>query len=184
LSPKCNSVQRTGILAQKPHSPGGGVSRFQESLSIQDRLLDSLRRCSQDLPDRRPARNTTDAMADFALGAFAPSFMQSASFLAHQRHLETGQGRSNCKALFGMRKIPGDSQIRAKLDAVESAMFHRMFADIMAELEQSGGLDAMRCLDGQVLIALDGTEFHCSEKIHCANCAALTLSTDWRMSCS
>jgi hypothetical protein len=148
-----------------------GVSRFQESVSIQDRLLDSLRRCCQVLPDRREGRNTTYAMADFALGAFAPFFMQSASFLAHQRHLETGQGRSNCKTLFGMRKIPGDSQIRAKLDAVEPAMFHPMFADILAELEQSGGLDAMRCLDGQILIALDGTEFHCSDKIHCANCS-------------
>jgi hypothetical protein len=44
--------------------------------------------------------------------------MQSPSFLAHQRHLETGQGRSNCETLFAMRKIPGDSQIGAKLDAV------------------------------------------------------------------
>ena len=52
-------------------------------------------------------------MADFAFGAFASFFMQSPSFLAHQRHLETGQGRSNCETLFGMRKIPGDGQIRA-----------------------------------------------------------------------
>jgi hypothetical protein len=110
-------------------------------------------------------------MADFALAAFAPFFMQSPSFLAHQRHLETGQGRSNCQILFGMRKIPGDSQIRAKLDAVKPALFHPMFSDIVAELEQSGGLDAMRCLGGRVLIALDGTEFHCSDKIHCPQCS-------------
>jgi hypothetical protein len=62
-------------------------------------------------------------MADFGLAAFAPFFMQSPSFLAHQRHLETGRGRSNCQTLFGMRKIPGDSQIRAKLDPIEPAMF-------------------------------------------------------------
>ena len=110
-------------------------------------------------------------MADFALAAFAPFFMQSPSFLAHQRHLETGQGRSNCQTLFGMRKIPGDSQIRAKLDAIEPAMFHPMFADLVAELGRCGGLDAMRCLDGRVPIALDGTEFHCSDKIHCPNCS-------------
>jgi hypothetical protein len=70
-----------------------------------------------------------------------------------------------------MRKISGDSQIRAKLDAIEPAMFHPMFADLVAELDQCGGLDAMRCLDGHVLIALDGTEFHCSDKIHCPNCS-------------
>jgi hypothetical protein len=53
-------------------------------------------------------------MVDFALAGFAPFFMQSPSFLAHQRHLETGQGRSNCQTLFGLRKIPGDGQIRTK----------------------------------------------------------------------
>ena len=148
-----------------------GVPRFDAPVSIQDRLLDSLRRCCKALPDQRQGRNTTYTMADFALGAFASFFMQSPSFLAHQRHLETGQGRSNCQTLFGMHKIPGDSQIRAKLDAVEPASFHPMFADIVAELEQSGGLDAMRCLDGRVLIALDGSEFHCSNKIHCPQCS-------------
>ena len=140
-------------------------------MPVLDRLLDSLRRCCRSLPDQRRGPNTTYAMADFALAGFAPFFMQSPSFLAHQRHLETGQGRSNCQTLFGMRKIPGDSQIRAKLDAIEPAMFHPMFADLVAELDQCGGLDAMRCLDGHVLIALDGTEFHCSDKIHCPNCS-------------
>lgn len=110
-------------------------------------------------------------MADFAVAAFAPFFMQCPSFLAHQRHLETGQGRSNCETLFGIRKIPGDGQIRAKLDPVEPAVFHPMFGDILAELEQSGGLAQMRCLDGALLIALDGTEYHCSDKIHCPNCS-------------
>jgi hypothetical protein len=32
-----------------------------------------------------------------------------------------------------------------------------MFADIVAEFQQSGGFDTMRCLDGHVPIALDGT---------------------------
>ena len=112
-------------------------------MPIQDRLFDSLRRCCRALPDQRRGRNATYDMADFALAGFAPFFMQSPSFLAHQRHLETGQGRSNCQTLLGMLKIPGDSQIRAKLDAVEPAMFHPMFADFVAELDQFGGLEAI-----------------------------------------
>jgi hypothetical protein len=156
------------ILIRSPTEPGNWAGPW---VPILDRLLDSLRRCCRSLPDQRRGQNTTYHMADFALAAFAPFFMQCPSFLAHQRHLETGQGRSNCQTLFGIRKIPGDSQIRAKLDAIEPAMFHPMFADIVAELDQCGGLDAMRCLDGRVLIALDGTEFHCSDKIHCPNCS-------------
>lgn len=96
-------------------------------MPLQDRPLDSLRRCCRSLPDQRRGLNATYDMADFA-----PFFMLSPSFLAHQRHLETGQGRSNCQTLFGMRKIPGDSEIRARLDAVEPAMFHPIFADLMA----------------------------------------------------
>jgi hypothetical protein len=70
-----------------------------------------------------------------------------------------------------MREIPGDSQIRAKLDTVEPAMFHPMFADLVAELDQCGSLDTLRCLDGHPLIALSGTEFHCSDIIHYPNCS-------------
>ncbi len=109
-------------------------------------------------------------MADFALAAFALFCMQSPLFLAHQRHLETGQDRSNCQTLFGMRKSPGDSQIHAKLDAIEPERFHPMFADLVAGLDQCGGLDALRCLNEHVSIALDGTEFHCSDTIHCPHC--------------
>src|SRR5450432_1168760 len=98
--------------------PSGFERGFDGCVSLQDRLLDSLRRCCRSLPDQRRGLNATYDMADFALAGFAPFFMQSPSFLAHQRHLETGHGRSNCQTLFGMRKIPGDSQIRAKLDAI------------------------------------------------------------------
>jgi hypothetical protein len=138
---------------------------------ILDRLLAALRRYGQTLPDGRRGKNSTYSMADFALAAFAPFFMQSPSFLAHQRHLGTGQGRSNCQTLFAMAKIPCDNQTRAMLDPVEPTHFYPMFADVIAELEQSGGLDAMRCLDRQVLIALDGTEYHCSQQIRCSNCS-------------
>jgi len=62
-------------------------------VQIQDRLIAALRRCCQALPDPRRGKNTTYATADFALAAFAPFFMQSPSFLAHQRHLETSNGR-------------------------------------------------------------------------------------------
>ena len=143
-------------------------------MALLERFLSALRRYSQTLPDGRRGKNTSYAMADFALAAFAPFFMQSPSFLAHQRYLETSQGRSNCQTLFGIGKIPGDSQVRAMLDPVDPAHFFPMFGDILAELEASGGLETLRCLDGRVLIALDGTEYHCSQDIHCPNCSHRT----------
>ena len=140
-------------------------------MSMTDRFIAALRRYGQTLPDRRTGQNTSFDMADFTMAAFAPFFMQSPSFLAHQRHLQTARGRSNCQSLFGMTKIPGDSQVRARLDPVEPTHFYPMFDDIMSAFTQSGGTEAMRCLDGHLLIALDGTEYHCSDKVHCPNCS-------------
>ena len=39
----------------------------------------------------------------------------------------------------------------------------------MAAFQQSGGLEAMRCVSGQLLIALDGTEYRCAGEISCPN---------------
>jgi hypothetical protein len=100
-------------------------------------LLNSLRRCCEALPElRRPGPNTRYAMADFGLAAFSVFFMQSPSFLAHQRQLEQGQGRSNCQTLFGMAAIPCDNQIRAMLDPVDPALFFPVFTDVMGALER------------------------------------------------
>lgn len=136
-----------------------------------DRLLASLRRCCLALPDRRSGANTRYAMADFGLAAFSAFFMQSPSFLEHQRHLATQRGRSNCETLFGMTKIPGDSQIRAKLDPIEPSLFHPVFDDVLAELQRSGGIKAFRRLGEHVLIALDGTQYHSSHKVRCPRCS-------------
>ena len=73
-----------------PNSTSDSISEFKVRVQTQDRLLAALRRCCKAVPDRRHGKNTTYAMADFVLAAFAPFFLQSPSFLAHQRHLETG----------------------------------------------------------------------------------------------
>ena len=98
--------------------------------------------------------------------------MQSPSFLAHQRHFEAGHGRSNCTSLFGIAKIPCDNHIRDMLDQAAPALLHPVFAETVDQLRRiDGGLDRFRRLGGRVLIALDGTEYHCSRKIHCQHCS-------------
>jgi hypothetical protein len=122
-------------------------------------LIGSLReRCAR-LPDKRTGSNGRYAMADIGLAASSVFFIQSPSFLSHQRHLAQGRGRSNCESLFGMTAIPCDNHIRAMLNPVEPERFHPVFADALAELERSDGLRAFPRLVMHVLIALDGTEY-------------------------
>src|SRR5271167_1261162 len=137
-----------------------------------ERLLGSLRGCCGTFPDKRHGANGTYAMADIALAAFSVFFMQSPSFLAHQRRLEEGHGRSNCRNLFGMGKIPSDNRIRDMLDPASPELLNPVFFEITSQLCQAkGGLEAFRRLGDHVLIALDGTEYFCSKEIKCPNCS-------------
>jgi hypothetical protein len=104
-------------------------------MKVLERLIGSLRGCCQSLPDNRQGGDVRYTMADIGLSAFSLFFMQSPSFLAHQRRLEEGQGRSNGQTLFGLAKIPSDNHIRTMLDPASPDHFHPVFADMVAELE-------------------------------------------------
>ena len=133
-------------------------------------LLDSLRRCLEGFPDKRRGTNSTYRVVDFGMAAFSAFFMQSPSFLDFQRRLENEHARSNCQTLFDIPKIPTDNQIRDMLDPAEPELLHPVFAESIAILEGvKGGLDKFQRLGGHVLIALDGTEYFNSNKIHCHN---------------
>jgi hypothetical protein len=143
-------------------------------MEVLDSLIGAVRRCSAALPDKRRGTNGHYAMADIGMAAFALFFTQSPSFLAFQRRLEEGHGCSNCESLFGMSRIPTDNHIRAMLDPVAPDRLFPVFADVVAVLDRSGGLEAFRRLGSHVLIALDGTEYHRSTKVHCSHCSTRT----------
>src|ERR1700745_3688054 len=90
-------------------------------------LISGLKTVCAAFPDSRQGRARIIAMADFGLSAFAMFFMQSVSFLAFQRRLEIGDGRSNCQTLFGIQKIPSDNYIRKMLDLADPALLQSSF---------------------------------------------------------
>jgi hypothetical protein len=112
-------------------------------------------------------------MADIGMAAFSTFFMQSPSFLAHQREFGkgVGRGRSNCETLFGMAAIPSDNHIRDMLDFVEPSSLYGLFDDTLAAVEQADALSSLRGLNGHVLIAFDGTQYFCSNKLSCPHCS-------------
>src|ERR1700752_5461511 len=134
-------------------------------------LLQSVRGCLDRFPDERRGDNVQYRLGDIGMAAFSAFFMQSPSFLAHQRRLEHGHGRSNCESLFGIAKIPSDNHIRDMLDPAEPDLLDPVFAETLAALERMpGGLASFRRLGDHVLIALDGTRYFCSKTIHYPDC--------------
>ncbi len=135
------------------------------------RHLDRLRACFAGLPDPRRGGNRRYAMADVGMAALSVFLMQSPSFLAHQRALAEPGRRSNAHTLFGLSRIPCDNQIRQLLDGAPTAHFDDAFHAIAGDLDARGELAPMRRLEGRTLVALDGTEFFRSRKIHCDRCS-------------
>src|SRR3954464_845451 len=84
-------------------------------MEMLETLLQGVRSACAAFPDKRRG-DVTYSMADIGLSAFSLFFLQSESFLAHQRALEEGRKTSNCQSLFGMTAIPTDNHIRAMLD--------------------------------------------------------------------
>jgi hypothetical protein len=87
-------------------------------------------------------------MADIGLSAFSLFFMGSPSFLAHQRTLAEGYGRSNCQTLFGMSAIPTDNYIRLMLDGVAPAAFDGLFMTAVATIAAADALAPFQRLGG------------------------------------
>jgi hypothetical protein len=55
-----------------------------------------------------------------------------------------------------MAQIPSDQQIRNLLDPVAPTEIHADYWWVIDELAAAGHLDSCRCLEGTLLIAMDG----------------------------
>jgi len=76
-------------------------------------------------PDmRKPNNNTQYQISDAIMAAFSVFFMQSRSFLEHQRMLQSKKGRNNASSLFQIEQIPCDQHIRNLLDPLSVEYFH------------------------------------------------------------
>jgi hypothetical protein len=133
-------------------------------------LVSGLRAVCAGFPDCRKGRGGNIAIADFGLSAFAMFFMQSASFLAFQRVLERGHGRSNCQTLFRIGDIPCDNYSRDMLDDANPALLRPCFERVEDLLASAPLQQSFARLGGRTLIAWDGTEYFCSQKLRCPHC--------------
>lgn len=154
-------LKPTAVPAPSLFSVAGVVSRIREAL------------CG--LPDhRKGGNNQSYVIGDAGLSAFSAFFMQSPSFLDYQRRMRKEHGRNNAGSLFGVHQIPSTQQICNLLDPISPDHLAPVFIDLVDALHRHGALEEHRGANGRVLVAFDGTEYHCSESIHCAQCSTRT----------
>lgn len=139
-------------------------------------MVDCLKHSLSGFCDMRKGKNTQYDMVDAGMGAFSVFFTQSPSFLAYQDDMKQNTGHCNAESLFGIEQIPSDNEIRSLLDPVAPSYVTTVFREIFHRLDRSGVLKGYRSHAHCLLVAMDGTEYFSSKKIHCEQCSFRELS--------
>jgi hypothetical protein len=138
-------------------------------------LLNYLCVAIQQIADPRQSSNATRyKLGDGIMGAFSVFFMQCEWFLDHQRQMQSRRGKDNAQSLFGIVQIPSSAQMRNLLDKVAAVGLFEVFFQVYAALMRGGYLQAYLQWNGHLLVAMDGTEYFKSQKIHCECCSSRT----------
>lgn len=122
-------------------------------------------------PDVRIGKNVRLSLKDAVMGALAVFFTQTPSFRSYQIRMQLGENKNNAQSIFGIDEIISDSHIRRLLDHVPCSFTYPMFWVIFNGLLAEGYLSQFRSYYGNLLVALDATEYFSSGKIHCKNCS-------------
>lgn len=120
---------------------------------------------------RQPSPATKIRFLDIVFSAFSVFYMQFPSFLSFQKSMEEEKGENNCRTLFGIEHIPTDNHIRKILDKVEPDSFFPVFEDLMKYCIENQILSKFHFDDLGLLLAVDGTEYYRSTKLHCDKCS-------------
>ena len=129
-----------------------------------DALIHRVRKRFKTLPEQR--RCPSFLLADTLMAGLALFSLKDPSLLAFcGRALDR-----NLHSVFGLQRIPSDTQMREILDEVHPDQLRPAFKDVFRQLQRGKILENFVFLEGCYLVALDGVEYFCSQKVHCDHC--------------
>ena len=140
-------------------------SRMTRKHLSADSLVALLRNRFAKLPDSRSGQSPI-SMADAVMSAFAMFSLKDSSLLAFDKRRDD----KNLEALYQIKRVPSDTQMRVILDPLSPEELRPAFADVFRAVQRGKVLESYRYLDEGYLLALDGTGYFSSEKVHCPNC--------------
>lgn len=123
--------------------------------------------------NRKASPNKTYSIQDVVMSAFSVFFLQSPSFLEHQRRFERIRNQNNGRSLFGIESLPSDNQIRKLIDDVDPKECETSFSALCnSVLDQHKSVFQWTRPDQQkgLIVPLDGVTFFSSKSIHCPCC--------------
>jgi len=74
------------------------------------------------------------------------------------------------REVFRVENIPSDTQLRDTIDTHDNKEVSGIFKDFLTKLQRAGQLTKYKFLDKYCLVALDGSDYFSSDKVHCDKC--------------
>ena len=140
-------------------------SRMTRKHLSADSLVALLRNRFEKLTDSRSGQPVI-SVADALMSAFAMFSLKDPSLLAFDKRRDD----KNLEALYQIERVPSDTQMRVILDPVPPEELRPAFGDVFRAVQRGKVLESYHYLDEGYLLALDGTGYFSSEKVHCPNC--------------
>jgi hypothetical protein len=128
-------------------------------------LLKTVRSGFEQIADHR-AGNKSISLTDALMSGFGMFSLKDSSLLEFDDRRSKDQ---NLKKIYGLEKVPSDTQMRTILDPVSAEGIKPIFKAVYQEVKQNGVLEELKFL-GHYLVSLDGSGYFSSQTVHCSNC--------------
>ena len=130
-----------------------------------DALFGFVRSLCANVPDHR-SDGSKMTMADALMSGFAMFSLKCPSLLDYDKQ----RADANLKTIYGIQCPPCDSYMREVLDPLAPESLRPSFKAALRQLQRGKALEEMVFFKGCYLLALDGTGYFSSKKIHCQSC--------------
>jgi hypothetical protein len=137
----------------------------QQHLSA-DRFIHRVRAELRNIQDFR--KEPKIPLIDALMAGYALFALKSPSLLAYEEYSRLNA--FNLASLFGIQNTLSDTQMRALLDPVDPQTLRPAFTSLFRQLQRGKALEPFVFWQGHYLLAVDGTTYHSSIKVHCPCC--------------
>jgi hypothetical protein len=145
------------------------TTAYREGINLDKEVL-SLRQLFEEVKDKR-ASNVSHKLPDLLMCGFAMFSLKHPSMLDFEKM--SVPEKENLDTVFGIKKIPSDTQLRSVLDGVNPDFLRNLFPKKFNQLEGAGIVSDYGYAIGSTIfhiVACDGVQHFSSKKIKCKHC--------------
>ncbi len=135
-----------------------------------DSMNRQLKKQFEEILDHR-AKNVTYSLSDVLMSGYAMFSLKYPSLLQFDKERGDEGEIENIKAIYNIKDVPCDSQMRNILDDIDPNELRPAFTKLFAQLQRGKVLEEMTYFNDYYLLSIDGIEAFNSGKIFSKNCS-------------